>query len=156
MKFYLIALSALLVLGSAVTAPAQMPGPPRKEMGPPAFLEQLFVPEVIMRYQDEIALTSEQREAITDAMADAQKKLVELQWQSEAASKKLTDTLGAAHIDDAVALGEADKVMNLEVQMKKTHLGLLIRIKNILNPSQQAKLRELRAKEPQRFGPPPP
>jgi Spy/CpxP family protein refolding chaperone len=145
---------ALLLVGGGVSR-AQGPGP-QKFMGPPAFLDQLFVPEVIMRYQDDIALTNEQREAITAAMADAQKQLVDLQWQYESASKKLTDTLGAPSIDETTALAEADRVMNLELQMKKTHLALLIRIKKILTPSQQSKLRELHAKEPPHFGPPPP
>jgi hypothetical protein len=39
---------------------------------------------------------------------------------------------------------------------KKTHLTLLIRIKKLLNESQQATLRDLRAKEPARHGGPPP
>ena len=148
-------LSVVLLLGGAAVSHAQGPGPPRF-MGPPQFLDQLFVPELIMRYQDDIALSSEQRQAITEAMGETQKQLVELQWQYESASKKLTDTLGAPTIDETAALAEADRVMNLELQMKKTHLALLIRIKKILTPSQQTKLRELRAKEPQRFGPGPP
>jgi len=109
-----------------------------------------------MRYQEEIALTNEQRDAITQAMAEAQKQLVDLQWQSEAATKKLTDELSGTSIDEAVVLAQADRVLTLEQQMKKTHLGLLIRIKKILTPSQQTKLRELRAKEPERHGLPPP
>ena len=107
-----------------------------------------------MRYQAEIALTDEQRAAITQAMGDAQKKLVDLQWQFEAASKKLADALAVATIDDAAALALAEQVMNLELQMKKTNLALLIRIKNVLSASQQAKLRDLRTKEPPRPGPP--
>ncbi len=149
-------LGAVLLVASTAVSQAQMPGPPPRFGAPPAFLDQLFVPEMIMRNQDEIALTDEQRDAITQAMADAQKKLVDLQWQFESASKKLADKLGAPNIDEAAALAEADRVMNLELQMKKTHLGLLIKIKNLLTASQQAKLRELRAKEPQRPGPPPP
>lgn len=145
-------MAAFLLVVTTAAAHAQMPGPPRFG-GPPAFLNQLFVPEMIMRNQEELGLTDEQREAITQAMADAQKKLVELQWQFEKASKKLGDTLGGANIDENAALAEAERVMNLELQMKKTHLGLLIRIKNLLTPSQQAKLRELRAKDPHPGGP---
>jgi len=146
----------LLLCSSAAMAPAQGPGPPPKFGGPPAFLDQLFVPELIMRYQDDISLTDEQRVAITKAMTDTQTQLVDLQWQYEKASKKLTDTLGGTQIDEAAALAEADRVMNLELQMKRTHLALLIRIKQVLTPEQQAKLRALRAKEPPRGGPPPP
>jgi len=145
----------LVLLGSAAVSLAQGPGPPPKFGGPPAFLDQLFVPELIMRYQDDIGLTDEQRAAITKAMTETQTQLVDLQWQFEKASKKLTDTLGATQIDESAALAEADRVMNLELQMKRTHLALLIRIKQVLTPEQQTKLRALRAKEP-RGGPPPP
>jgi Spy/CpxP family protein refolding chaperone len=155
MKPVLCCMMTVLLVAAAAPSQARMPGGAPGFMGPPAFLNQLFMPELIMRYQDEIGLTNEQRDAITQAMADAQKKMVELQWQTEAASKKLGDALSESNIDEAAALAEADRVMTLEQQMKKTHLALLIRIKKVLTPSQQAKLRELRGKEPPRHGPPP-
>ena len=146
--------TAIALLATVTVAQAQMPGPP--PMGPPAFLRELFVPEQIMRYQDELALTPAQRDAITREMGDTQKQLVDLQWQFESASKKLADMLKGPAIDEAAAMSQADKVMNLELQMKRTHLQLLIRIKNLLTPAQQAKLRDLADKEPQRPGPPGP
>jgi Spy/CpxP family protein refolding chaperone len=145
-----------LLLTTAAPAGAQMPGGPPPMMGPPAFLRQLFVPEQIMRYQDELGLSAAQRDAITKEMAEAQKRVVELQWQFESASKKLTDVLSAPRIDEAAAMAQADQVMNLELQIKRTHLALLVRIKNLLTPEQQTKLTELVAKEPPRPGPGPP
>ena len=147
-----VAVTFLLV----AAAPAQMPGGPPPMMGPPAFLRELFVPEQIMRYQDELGLTSEQREAITKEMADAQAKIVELQWQFESASKKLSDLLAAPRVDEAAALAQANQVMTLELQTKQTHLRLLIRIKNVLTAAQQAKLRDLTDKEPPPHQGPPP
>jgi Spy/CpxP family protein refolding chaperone len=144
----------ILLLLCAGSALAQ--GPPPPHMGRPVFLDQLFVPEQVMRYQQEIALTGEQRAKISEAMGETQKQLIDLQWQFEGESKKLTDILAASDIDEAAAAAQADKVMNTELQMKKTHLGLLIRIKKILTPAQQDKLKELRANEPARpHGPPP-
>jgi Spy/CpxP family protein refolding chaperone len=151
----LLALAALL--GGAAPARAQGPAPGFKAPpAPPVFLQRLFVPELVMRYQAEIALTADQREAISHAMVDAQKRLVDLQWQFESASKKLADLLGAATIDEAVAAAETERLLNLELQMKKAHVALLVRIKNVLTPGQQSRLAELRAREPQRPGPPPP
>ena len=145
-----------LTLIVAAAAPAQMPGGPPPMMGPPAFLRQLFVPEQIMRYQDELGLSSEQREAITKEVADAQAKIIELQWQFESASKKLSDLLAAPRVDEGAALAQANQVMTLELQTKQTHLRLLIRIKNVLTAAQQAKLRELSDKEPPPHPGPPP
>lgn len=151
MKHKLSWLTVVLLLG---VAPATAQGPPPPLTGRPLFLDQLFVPEQVMRHQEEIGLSDEQRAAITEAMTNAQKKIVELQWQFESASKKLADTLAKGHIDEAAAAAQADRVMNLELQIKKTHLALLIQIKNLLTAAQQAKLRDLRAKEPPRPGPP--
>jgi len=119
-----------------------MGGPPL--MGPPAFLEQVFPPALVMRYQNEIGLTDEQTQAITRAMGETQAKLVDLQWQFEAKSQELTKVLGADTVEEDPALALADKVMSVEQQIKKIHLGLLLRIKNQLTPEQQKKLRELR------------
>jgi Spy/CpxP family protein refolding chaperone len=142
-----------LVLWLGAT-PVLAQGPPGMGPGRPMFLDQLFVPEQVMRYQSEISLTDEQRVEITEAMGETQKQLVDLQWQFESASKKLADVLSAPKVDEAAAAAQAEKVMGLELQMKKAHLALLVRIKNVLTPPQQAKLAEFRAKEPPRRGPP--
>jgi Spy/CpxP family protein refolding chaperone len=112
--------------------------------GPPAFLENVFPPALIMRNQSEIGLRPEQRDAITQAMADTEKQLVDLQWQFEGEAEKLGKVLGAAKVDEAAALAEADKLMAIEQRIKKTHLTLLVRVKNQLDPTQQEKLRALR------------
>jgi Spy/CpxP family protein refolding chaperone len=132
-------------LGVAVSAAAQplFPGP----MGRHApFLGSLFPPEAIMAHQGEIDLTAAQREAIVKAIAEAQSKLLELRWQSEAQAEKLGKLLAADKIDQAAALAEAQRLMAIEQQLKTAHLTLLIAIKNQLTPAQQAKLRELRAR----------
>jgi Spy/CpxP family protein refolding chaperone len=116
-----------------------LPGP-----GGPPFLEDVFPPGLVMRYQSEIALTDEQRTAITKQMEDAQKALVTLQWDVARESEKLTKLLQPSRIDEAAALQQADQVMSAEHQLKKEHLALLIRIKNQLTPAQQQQLRKLR------------
>lgn len=117
-------------------------------MGPPAFLEHVFPPELVMRYQSELGLTPAQQEAMTQIMAETQAKLVELQWKSEAAMQALTKLLEKDTVDEAAALAQWDQLSEFEQQIKKTHLGLLLRIKNQLTPSQQEKLRTLRFARP--------
>jgi Spy/CpxP family protein refolding chaperone len=79
-------------------------------------------------------------------MGDTQKTLVDLQWHSESESAKLEKLLGSTSVDEKAALAQADKVMAIETQMKRTHLGLLLHIKNLLTAAQQTKLRSLRPK----------
>jgi len=42
-------------------------------------------------------------------------------------------------IDEKAALAAAEGVMSIEGQVKRSHLGLLIQIRNQLDPDQQAK-----------------
>jgi Spy/CpxP family protein refolding chaperone len=115
------------------------PGP-----GGPPFLDNVFPPGLVMRYQAEIGLTDEQRSAITKLMEEAQKTLIPLQWDVARESEKLSKLMQPNHIDEAAALQQADHVMTAENQLKKEHLALLIRIKNQLTPVQQQQLRQLR------------
>lgn len=153
-RFYVLLLVAALFAALSVSAWARPPDGMMERpgmMGPPTFLAHVFPPELVMRYQSEIGLTSTQQEAITQAMTETQAKLVELQWKSEAAMQALTKLLEKEMIEEAAALAQWEQLTGFEQQIKKTHLSLLIRIKNQLTPSQQEKLRALR---PARPGPP--
>jgi hypothetical protein len=45
---------------------------------------------------------------------------------------------------DEEALAQAGEVMKLETEIKKTHLGLLIRLRNLLTETQRAQLQKIR------------
>jgi Spy/CpxP family protein refolding chaperone len=47
-------------------------------------------------------------------------------------------------VDEAKVLAQVDRILALEKEVKKTQIGLLVRIKNLLTPAQQAKLMEMR------------
>jgi Spy/CpxP family protein refolding chaperone len=132
----------LVVLAQPMGGPPMGGGPPG--MGGPSFLENVFPPGLIMRHQADLGLTDAQRETITKQMEDAQKSLVTLQWEVERESEKLGKLLAPARVDEAAAMHQADQVMSAEERLKKAHLVLLIRIKNVLTPAQQDKLRQLR------------
>ena len=141
----------LLLLLTMIVVPAAAWGrPPRGEsrvvggLRPPAFLEHVFRPEQIMRHQQAIGLTGEQREAITRAIHETQQRLLDLQWQLDARSEEATKLFAADRIEVDPALARAAAVMEIEGQIKQEHLRLLIRLKNELTPAQQEKLRELR------------
>jgi Spy/CpxP family protein refolding chaperone len=124
-------------------------GPPG---GPPAFLANVFTPKLVMEHQQEIGLKPAQAAAIKQAMQDTQQRLVDLQWRLEAESEALGKMLSADRVDEAAVLAKLDQVTAIEQQVKKANFTLLVRIKNQLDPEQQAKLRALRPARP--FGPP--
>ena len=123
---------------------AQGPMGPGRGKPEPPFMRALFPPEMVMQNQGQIGLTEEQRTAITSAIQELQGRVVEIQWRMQEDQQQLGETLAAAQIDAEAALALADRVMETEKQIKKLHLGLLIRIKNELTPSQQAQLSQLR------------
>jgi Spy/CpxP family protein refolding chaperone len=104
----------------------------------------LFPPDLLMKYQREIGLSESQRKTMLEAIAKSQTRFVELQWDSQGESEKLAQLLQARPIDEAAVLAQADRLMALERDVKKTHLSLLVRLKNLLSESQQRKLAELR------------
>jgi len=157
-----VALVAVLLLGFGrahaqprpdMGGPGMMGGGPP---GPPAFLSQVFPPAVVMQHQQEIGLRSAQADAIKKAMTEAQAQLVDLQWQLEAESEALGTLLAADHVDEGAVLAKLATVTGIEQQVKKVNFTLLVRIKNQLDPEQQAKLRGLRRQAPPGPGAPPP
>jgi Spy/CpxP family protein refolding chaperone len=141
------ALTVALALG--IGPPAAAEGPPSPP--PPAadpIGSKLFPPELIMTHQAEIGLEDKQREAIVKELEKAQAQFPRLQWQLQAASEQLSKLLDAPQVDEAKALAQAGEVMKLETEIKRAHLGLLIRIRNTLSDTQRSKLQTLRRASP--------
>ena len=133
----------ILLACLALAPPSRAEGPGGAPGGDP-FAGKLFPPELIMEHQAEIGLDDRQREAILKEIERAQSQFPRLQWQLQAASQQLVKLLDAPQVDEAKALAQASEVMKLETEIKKTHLALLIRIRNVLTEAQRAKLQTLR------------
>jgi Spy/CpxP family protein refolding chaperone len=136
MKRTLILLSFVLV--SALSS-GQSPQP----SGDP-IADQLFPPELVMQYHQEINLTADQTKAVRDEIQKAQAKFLDTQWDMQSEKEKLVQLLKTKPIDETATLAQLDKVLDREREIKKIQIALLIRIKNQLTPSQQTRLIELR------------
>jgi Spy/CpxP family protein refolding chaperone len=110
----------------------------------PEFAKYLFPPELVMQHQQAIRLTPEQRTSITQGIRDFQLKVVELQWKMQDEAQKLTELVQAAKVDEAQTLAQVDRVLGIEREIKRAHMGLLIRIKNSLTQEQQVALTSMR------------
>ena len=93
-----------------------------------------------MQHQQDIGLRSEQRATITKAIQDFQSKVVDLQWRMQEQSQRLASLLEKPAVDQAAALAQVDEVLNVEREVKRAHITLLINIKNTLSAEQQTKL----------------
>jgi Spy/CpxP family protein refolding chaperone len=104
-------------------------------------MRNLIPPELIMSRQAEIGLQDSQRASIVKEMSQAQAKFTETQWSLSAGQEKLQRLLQANPIDEGAVLKQLDQVLTLEQDLKRTQMGMMIRVKNILTAEQQAKLR---------------
>jgi Spy/CpxP family protein refolding chaperone len=138
------ALVCLLLLAAAPAAAQSPPQPPQPPPGEDPIAQRVFPPELIMGHQKEIGLDDKQRAAIVKEIQTAQSQILEVQWQMQGAVEEMVKLLDAPRVDEQKTLAQADKVMELERTLKRTHLGMLIRIRNLLSDGQRAKLSELR------------
>jgi Spy/CpxP family protein refolding chaperone len=109
-----------------------------------AFAQALFDPQLVLRHAQTIELTAAQRRTILDEIKTAQTALAPLQADMMEPSLDLIELLGQARVDEARVSAKMDQVLRIENEVKKRQAVLLIRIKNVLTPEQQSKLRELR------------
>jgi len=106
----------------------------------------LFSPDLVMRNQDVLALTEEQRGQLVQEVQQAQASFTELNWNLQKEVQDLTTMFEKSAIEEAGILEQFDAVLDLERQVKRTHLVLTLRMRNILDGEQLAKLDEMRRK----------
>ena len=108
--------------------------------------EFFFPPELVMRYQNEIQLKREQKELIIGAVEEAQKKFNHFQWDLQNEMTSFQKLLGEPSVNEPRALEQLDKILDLERQIKKAQITLMVRIKNALTEDQKAQLKTMRGK----------
>jgi Spy/CpxP family protein refolding chaperone len=138
MKWKLL-LPTLLLIFNTGTLGAQ--DPPSDPLG-----ENLFPPELVMQHQQALGLTEEQKTLLKTELRQAQARFTELQWQLQDEMEKMVELVKQDRVDESQTLAQLDKILNLEREIKRAQIALLVRIKNRLSPEQQVKLREIRSK----------
>lgn len=99
-----------------------------------------------MQHQQAIGLQEAQKNFIRTELTKAQSRFTDLQRQLQDAMETMVSWLKKDQdtVDEQQVLGQLDKVLNIEREIKRGQIGLMVRIKNNLEPEQQARLRELR------------
>lgn len=108
--------------------------------------ENLFPPDLVLSNQKAIGLNDEQRNYVRSEVLKAQSRFSELQFQLQDAMESMVDLLKQSPVDEAKVLTQLDKVLSTEREVKRTQIGLMVRIKNKLTEEQQTRLRQLRNK----------
>ena len=103
----------------------------------------LAPPEMIMRFQRQLNVDDEQRQAIRQKITELQTEIIDLQWDLQDLGQVLVETVSQETTDMDAALSQLDRVLEVESSIKKRHMQMLLEIRNILNQEQRQRLQEL-------------
>lgn len=103
----------------------------------------LFPPELIMQHQQRLRLADGQRDAMITDIQRTQEQAQPIQWRMTQAVERFATMLREPRVEEGAALTMLDSILQLEREMKRLQIGLLIRLKNRLTEQQQQLLREL-------------
>ena len=136
----LLVAASILVALPFTAAPANA-----AEDDPPAFMQHLFAPELILENARAIGLDKEQRKAVIETIQQTQAQTAEVQWSVFEAAETLSELAAADPIDEEAMLATAREIFEAEGRIKEAHLSLLIRLRNQLTQNQRTKLAEIRS-----------
>ena len=151
-----IVFATALLLVPVVTAqePPQSPNAPRgadtvpnhpHPPNPPDPLAHLmFPPDMIMGHARQLNLTDEQKAYMRAEIQKTTTMFQELQWKLQDQAELLHETMKSSSVNEQQALAQLDKVLDLEREIKRLHIGLAVRLKNRLTPEQQEQLNKMR------------
>ena len=104
----------------------------------------LFPPDLIVQAQDEVKLTTEQREHLREATEKMEARFREVQDRLRKENEAFVALVKQPHVDVLAALTQLDKLLTAEREVKHTQIAFMLTVKNELTPAQQAKLTAFR------------
>lgn len=120
--------------------PPKPPHPP----GPDPLGHLMFPPDMILSHARQLNLTDEQKAAMRTEIQRTTASFQELQWKLQDQVELLQEAMKSTSVNEQQALAQLDKVLDLEREIKRLHIGLAVRLKNRLTPEQQEQLHKMR------------
>jgi len=133
----------LIVLLALVTSLCPLVAADGPKPAADPFAGAFFPPELVLLARDRIALTQGQQDALRALMEKAAPQSDELRTKLQNEYAALSALANQGHVDETAIGAQLDKVLDVERELKHLQVGLMVAIKNLLAPEQQAKLREL-------------
>lgn len=137
-------LLATVVIAQEPVHPPQPPHPPN----PDPLAHLMFPPDMILNHARELNLTDEQKTFMRSEVQKATVSFQDLQWKLQDQMEALHQTMKSTSVNEQQALAQLDKVLDVEREIKRLHIGLAVRLKNRLTPEQQDQLHKMRPEHP--------
>ncbi len=129
---------------SLVFAAFALAAPALAEGEDPAFMAHFFAPELVLKHASAIKLTKEQRSALMRDIGQVTGSTTELQLGMMDGFGSVEELSAADPVNEKALLAAIHDVLAAEMRIKEAHMGLLVRIRNLLTPEQREKLRQFR------------
>jgi Spy/CpxP family protein refolding chaperone len=121
-----------------------VPNHPHPPSPPDPLGHLMFPPDMIMGHARQLNLTDEQKAFMRTEIQKTTTMFQELQWKLQDQSELLHETMKSTSVNEQQALAQLDKVLEIEREIKRLHIGLAVRLKNRLTPEQQEQLHKMR------------
>jgi len=119
-----------------------MPDHPHPPPDPLAHL--MFPPDMILAHARELNLTDDQKAFMRAEVQKTMTSFQDLQWKLQDQMELLQEIMKSSTVNEQQAVAQLDKVLDIENQIKRLHIGLAVRLKNRLTPEQQDQLHKMR------------
>jgi Spy/CpxP family protein refolding chaperone len=150
-RFTQVILFAILAMTLATTSavaqgkPGAGPGHHEMDMGVDRELMQAVIPpRMVLRHSEAIGLSEAQRQRVEGLIENFEQQNEGLREELRREAQTLRGLLEATPVDTRAALRQADRVMLLEIRLKRARLEMMIETRNLLTAEQLDGLEELR------------
>jgi Spy/CpxP family protein refolding chaperone len=161
-----VVFATAFLIATVVTGqqPPQSPHPPNAQGAdnipnhppqPDPLAHLMFPPDMIMGHARQLNLSDEQKAFMRSEIQKSTATFQELQWKLQDQMELLHESMKSTSVNEQQALAQLDKVLEVEREIKRLHIGLAVRLKNRLTPEQQEQLHKMRMEHhPGMPGPP--
>lgn len=127
--------------GAGQRGPGQRGPGPMGDNGSQALGRFFYSPMQVMSQAAEIGLTPEQQQAVEELTSAHQTKFRELRFELGNEMTRMAALAVEHPVQEAPMLEQLEAVLALEAEVKRLQLRMLVQVKNLLTPEQQAQLR---------------
>ena len=135
--------------------PDQTPRAPHAQPPNPMF-DVMLRPDLIMGHTRQLNLTEDQKTYMRSEIQKTTTQFNELQWNLQDQMELLHEMMKAPSVVEDQVLGQLNRVLDIEREIKRLHFSLAVRLKNKLTPAQQEELQKLRMGQHSRMPSPQP
>jgi Spy/CpxP family protein refolding chaperone len=109
--------------------------------GTPGLGRFFFSPNQVLRSADAIELSEDQADAVRELMEVHQQEFAKLRFELGNEMTRMAALAVEHPVDQDGIMGQLENVLGLEAEIKRLQMTMLIGVKNLLSPEQQAQLR---------------